>query len=359
KFLTYMGHFWNTWAVWRNVVIVLTSFNRTWFTQNVINHRGELHGRITTYFYLKPLSLLETEEYLKSRNINFPRYQITQLYMAFGGIPLYLEAVEGRKSAIQNINDICFEEQGLLRNEFNRLYPALFDNADLHIAVVRALAKKNIGMSRTEIIKEGKLPNGSSTTKILEELEQTGFIMAYHPFGKKKKNKIYRLIDEYSLFYLKFIEQTQYEGEGTFVQLSQLQSYKIWCGYAFEGICMKHVPQIKEALGVGGVYTNTYSYLRKGNEEEKGLQIDMLLERADKVIHLFEIKFYGTEFPYLESFADKMRERMHLFMRLTKTKHHVRTTMITTFGLTQPAHRYWLDDLVLTLEDLFQPLKQR
>ena len=134
------------------------------------------------------------------------RLQITQIYMAFGGIPMYLESIERGKSAIQNINDICFAETGLLKNEFHRLYAALFDNADHYIAIIRALATKHKGLSRTEIIKEAKVPNGSSTSKVLEELEQSDFILAYHPYGKKKKDKIYRLIDEYSLFYLRFIE---------------------------------------------------------------------------------------------------------------------------------------------------------
>lgn len=353
KFLDYLGHFWNDWASRENLVIVLCGSAASWIIQKVINDKGGLHNRVTKYLNLKPFTLGETEAYFQSKHINFTRYQIVQMYMAFGGIPFYLKEVKSDKSAIQNINDICFEEHGLLKNEFNRLYPALFDNADQHIAVIRALAKSNKGLSRTEIIREGKVANGSSTTRVLEELEQTGFIMTFHPFGKKKKDKIYRLADEYSNFYLRFIENTTYEGEGTFLQLSQLQTYRIWCGYAFEGICMKHVPQIKKALGIGGVYTTTYSYLRKADAFEKGLQIDMLIERADRVINLFEIKFYNTEFVFTKEYGDKVRERLHLFMRLAKTKAQIRMTMITTYGVKHNMHSLGLVDPVLTLDVLF------
>jgi len=184
-------------------------------------------------------------------------------------------------------------------------------------------------------------------------LVQSDFILAYHPFKKKKKDKIYRLIDEYSLFYLKFIENTNYEGAGTFMQLSDKQAFKIWCGYAYEGICMKHILPIKKALGIGGVYTTTYSYLRTASKEEKGIQIDMLIERADRVINLFEIKFYDTEFPFSKAYAEQLRDRLSRFKRLSKTRYQIQPTMITTFGIKQNQHSLGLVEQVLTLEDLF------
>ncbi len=353
KFLDFLGYFWNDWAVRQNLVIVLCGSASSWIIQKVINDKGGLHNRVTKYIRLKPFTLLETEEYLKSRHFSFTRYQIVQLYMAFGGVPLYLEEVKKGKSVIQNINDICFEETGLLKDEFNRLYPALFENSDKYIAIIRTLADSHKGLSRQEIIKNAKVANGSSTSKILEELEQSDFIMAYHPFKKKKKDKIYRLTDEYSLFYLRFIENTAYEGAGTFMQLSDKQAFKIWCGYAFESICMKHVKQIKRALGIGGVYTTTHSYLKQGTEDEEGIQVDMLIERADRVINLFEIKFYNTEFVFTKSYGEKLRKRLWAFQRLSKTRNHVWLTMITTFGVRHNQHSLGLVEFVLTLDDLF------
>ena len=353
KFLDFLGYFWNDWASRQNLVIVLCGSASSWIIQKVINDKGGLHNRVTKYIRLKPFTLLETETYLKSRHFTFTRYQIVQLYMAFGGVPLYLEVVKRGKSVIQNINDICFEENGLLRDEFNRLYPALFENADNHIAVIRALAKSHKGLSRQEIIKLAKVANGSSTSKVLEELEQSDFIMAYHPYKKKKKDKIYRLTDEYSLFYLRFIENTAYEGSGTFMQLSNKQVFKIWSGYAYEGICMKHVKQIKRALGIGGVYTTTHSYLKQATEKEEGIQIDMLIERADRVINLFEIKFYNTDFVFTKSYGEQLRKRLSAFQRLSKTRNHVWLTMITTFGVKHNQHSLGLVESVLTLDDLF------
>lgn len=355
KFLDFLGHFWNDWASRQNLVIVLCGSASSWIIRKVINDKGGLHNRVTKYLRLQPFTLAETEEYFQAKRINFTRYQIVQLYMALGGIPLYLESVEKDKSALQNINEICFLETGLLRNEFDRLYPALFDSAEHHIAVIRALASKRTGLSRSQIINAAKVPNGSGTSRVLEELEQSDFIMAYHPFGKKKKDKIYRLTDEYSLFYLRFIENSVYQGEGTFMQLSQRQEFKIWSGYAYESICMKHLPAIKKALSIAGVYSTVYSYFRKAKADEKGLQVDMLLERADQVINLFEVKFYNTEFVLTKDYAERLRERERTFLRLTKTRAQIQSCLITTFGIKENEYSRDVLHRSLTLEDLFIP----
>lgn len=357
-FLDFLGHFWNDWAGQQNLVVVLCGSVSSWIIKKVINDKGGLHNRVTKYIHLKPFTLSETETYLKARHINFPRYDITQLYMVMGGIPLYLEAVVPEESVIQNVDRICFGENGLLKDEFSRLYAALFDDSQYHVEIIRALSKKRKGLSRNEIIANAKVPNGGLVTRILEELVQSDFIMAYQPFGKKKKDKLYRLTDEYSLFYLQFIEPNVNEGSGTWLQLSQTQAFKIWCGYAFEGICMKHVPQIKQALGVGGVYTTSFSFLKKATEEEEGLQIDMIMERADRVIHLFEIKFYNSEFTLTKDYAERLRQRLWAFMRLSKTKKRVTTTMITPFGIKHNMHSLGLVEHSLVLDELFAPEKK-
>ncbi|MEM6800005.1 MAG: ATP-binding protein [Bacteroidota bacterium] len=356
-FLDFLGHFWNDWASKQPIVIVLCGSVSSWIIKKVINDKGGLHNRVTQYIHLKPFSLAETEAFLLSKNIKFTHYQIVQLYMAMGGIPLYLEAIKAGQSVVKAIDDICFSENGLLKNEFNRLYAALFDNPDYHIEIIRALANKRKGLSRSQIIASANIPNGGAVTRVLEELQQSDFIMAYQPFGKKKKGKLYRLTDEYSLFYLKFIEENRYLGQGTWQQLSQTQAYKVWAGYAYEGICMKHIPQIKWALGVGGVYAQTYSFSKKATEEEEGLQLDMVMERADRVIHIFEIKFYNSEFVLTKEYAQKLRERQQLFQSISKNRKLLFLTFITTFGLRTNQHSIGLVDQSLSLEDLFTKVR--
>jgi len=211
-FLRALGFFWNSWAVKQHIVVVICGSATSWMIQKVVNHTGGLHNRITQRIHLSPFTLSETEIYLKARRVYADRYQIAQIYMAMGGIPHYLNTIKNGKSAVQNIEQACFSKNALLKDEFLRLYPSLFAHADKHIAVVKTLARSRTGLTRQTLIDKGKMTNGGSLTRTLEELEYSGFISAYFSFNKKKKEKLYRLTDEYSLFYLQFMEDKIHEG---------------------------------------------------------------------------------------------------------------------------------------------------
>lgn len=136
RFLQGLSFFWNSWAINQNIVVVICGSAASWMIQKVVHHTGGLHNRITKMIQLEPFTLAETEQYLRSRNITLNRYHITQLYMAMGGIPHYLKEIEAGKSAAQNIDAICFSSTGFLQSEFLKLYPALFENANNHIAII-------------------------------------------------------------------------------------------------------------------------------------------------------------------------------------------------------------------------------
>ena len=353
-FLRALSFFWNSWAVNEQVVLVICGSAASWMIQKVVNHKGGLHNRITRRIHLEAFTLAETEQFLQTNNqCRLNHYQILQLYMAMGGIPHYLKEVEAGKSAAQNIEDICFSKTGLLRDEFSNLYSALFEHADNHIAIVRTLAQKRQGMNRNELIQAAKLPNGGSVTKALDELIQSGFIDVFYPFGKKKVNKLYRLMDEYSIFYLQFIEKNLKEKNDVWKQLSQTQSYKIWSGFAFENICLHHIPQIKRALSIGGVYAVSSTFYKKGTQTEKGAQIDLVLDRNDHTINIFEIKFYNKPFTLSKAYAENLKKKLDIFEESTKTKKHLFMSLITTFDLVPNEHSLGLVDQVLTLDDLY------
>lgn len=352
-FLRGLSFFWNSWAVDENIVLVICGSAASWMIQKVVHHTGGLHNRITRSLLLKPFTLRETEAFLKSRNIKLNRYQIVQLYMSIGGIPHYLEKIKSGKSTAQIIDQLCFSETGTLKDEFSKLYPALFTNAEKHIQIIRSLAQKHQGMNREEIIKTSNLSNGGTITIVLEELLQSGFISVYYAFGKKKKDKIYRLTDEYSLFYLQFIEQNKEEGLKTWQHFSQTQSYKIWTGYAFESLCIKHLAQIKKSLDIAGVYATSSSFQKKGSAEEQGTQIDLLLNRNDGVINLFEMKFHNKPYTINKSYAQILKQKMDIFEEESKTRKQLFWTLVTTFGLKQNEHSLGLVDQVLGLDDLF------
>ncbi len=353
-FIRGLGYFWNSWAVNKNIVVVICGSAASWMIENVVNDRGGLHNRITKRIYLKPFTLTETERYFQSRNIYFNHYQIVQIYLAMGGIPHYLKAIKKEKSAVQNIDDICFADGGLLKTEFSQLYPSLFEHSEQHIAVIRALAKGKQGLTRLQILATSKLPDNGNSSKILEELAESGFITAYFPYGKIKKDMLYRLTDEYSLFYLQFIEKNLNETAGTWQRLSQTQVYKTWSGYAFESLCLKHLPAIKQALSIGGVYSVAATFYKKGTDSELGTQIDLLIDRNDQVINIFEIKFNTEAFTLTKAYAEILNQKISVFKATTKTNKQIFLTLISAFGINHNQHSLGLVQQVLTLEDLFR-----
>jgi hypothetical protein len=354
-FLEALGFFWNSWASKRNIVVVICGSAASWMIQKVIYDKGGLHNRITKRIDLQPFTLYETELYLKSRKVSADRYQILQLYMAMGGIPHYLKEVAAGKSAIQNIDAMCFSQGALLNDEFSKLYPALFEHADNHIAIVRALSQKWKGMSRVEIVASTKLPDGGGLTNTIEDLVSCGFVSAYYPFGKKKKDMLYRLTDEYSLFYLHFIENQRIQEDNIWQHLSQTQTWKSWSGYAFESICLKHLGQLKKALGISGIYAEASSYFHKGTQTEQGIQIDLVLDRKDHTINLFEMKFYTDKWRLNKSEATELREKVNLFKLLSKTKKQVFLTLVTTFGIKTNEYSLGLIDNDIDMDVLFEP----
>lgn len=356
-FLQAFGHFWNTWAGRQsNLVVVICGSAASWMIRNVVNNKGGLHNRITRRIRLLPFNLHETEAYLKSRTVTLDRYQLLQIYMAMGGIPHYLKEVKPGQSAAQTIDRLFFSKDGFLKNEFRNLYASLFTDAHHHMNVIKALAKKGKGLTRNEIIDEVKLSSGGTTTLLLEELEESGFISSYIPFGKTSKEGIYKLTDEYSLFYLKFIEGSKATGAGTWLRQNNTSSYISWSGFAFEAVCQKHIEQIKKALGITGVLVEEsgWRYQPQKGGGEKGAQIDLLLDRKDRCINLCEIKFANTEFIITKSYHQELTNKIEVFREHTKNKKTLFLTMITTYGVKENIHSVGLVQNEVKMNDLFK-----
>ncbi|MEO6734323.1 MAG: ATP-binding protein [Ferruginibacter sp.] len=356
NFLAAFEQFWNTWASKQNnLAVILCGSAASWMIQNVVRNRGGLHNRITQKIALQPFTLYETEAFLKSRNVQLNRYQVTQLYMAFGGIPHYLDQAKAGFSAAQIIDKTCFTKSGFLYNEFTDLYKALFDNAERHFKVIRALAAKPMGLNRNEIIKVCKLQSGGSTTNLLEELASSGFITPYIPIGKKIKDSIYKLTDEHSLFYLKFMEANRGGNKGTWMRLSDTPTWKSWSGFAFESVCMKHIPALKIALGIPGIYSETAIWKSKGNSSKDAAQIDLVISRRDNCINLCEIKFYENKFLLDKKYAAALQQKKNIFKQETKTNKQLFITLITTMGIQPNENSIGLIDQYLQLDHLFVP----
>lgn len=350
KFLMALEHFWNSWASARtDIVLVVCGSAASWMINKLINNKGGLHNRVTKRIRLTPFTLYETEQYLLYKQISFDRYQIIQLYMALGGIPYYLNELKPGQSAFQEIDRLCFSSGGLLLNEYDNLYRSLFQEAETHIAIVEALAKKNKGLTRDELITLSGLSNGGNTTRTICELEENGFICILYPFGKQIKNSLYRLSDQYSLFYLKFMRDKRASGKGSWLSRIDSPTWRAWSGYAYENICLLHIDQIKKALGIGGVYTEISSW----QSRNAGAQIDLLIDRRDHVVSLCEIKFSKDPFSISKAYRVELEKKLFAFRQETKTRKALFLTLITTIGLQVNQHSLGFIQNTITMNDLF------
>ena len=331
NFLPALEYFWNSWASQRDDILLIVCGSATsWIVKKIFNNKGGLHNRVTQKINLKPFTLQETEEFLKSKNIILNRYQIIKAYMVFGGIPYYLEALEKGKSIDQNIDDLLFDKDGLLFNEYQNLYDALFKNAENYIEVVKALASKNKGLTREELTKNTQLKTGGTLSNILTDLELSDFIKVYHPFGKQKRDSLYQLTDAYSLFYYNFLNAKKTD-KGYWLQTIDNPKMRAWSGYAFEMVCMQHSEQIKNALGIGGVFTEISSW--RSNSKDGNAQIDLVIDRRDQIVNLFEMKYAQEPFIITSKYNNELMQKMAIFKRETKTKKAVFLSMMTIYGL--------------------------
>ncbi len=352
-FLQAIEHFWNSWASLRtDVVLIGCGSAAAWMINELINNRGGLHNRITERIVLQPFNLVETEQFLRAKGAVYTRYQLLELYMAMGGIPYYLENVLVNRSVAQNIDRMFFTSGGVLNVEYDNLFRSLFDKYDRHIAIVEALIQKSKGMIRKEMLASAKLKDGGTATQILDELEKSGFIRRYFPFGKAKRELFYQLIDPFTLFYLTFVKDSKAEGQGAWLTHINNPKWRTWSGYAFEYICRYHLEAIKKELGISGVYTEVSAWRSK--ETDKGAQIDLIIDRNDRVINICEMKFSLEKFTITKPYAENLTNKLSAFRSETGTNKTLFLTMITTFGLKPNQYVQQLVNDALDMNALFQ-----
>jgi uncharacterized protein len=359
-----IDYFWNTqWSKNPGIKLIVCGSAASWILEEIVYAKGGLHNRITAKIHLMPFSLTETQDYLAYRGIKLNEPQVLELYMVMGGIPYYLKSVSKGLSAAQNINNICFQPDGLLLDEFDHLFASLFDRYEVHLEIIQALAQHPQGLSRDEILKQTKrVSSGGTFKERLFELEEAGFIGTFTPFGNSKKGTYYRIIDEYTVFYLKWIHPVRRklirDSVNYWESKSQTPAWKSWAGFAFEAVCFKHINQICAALGIGAISKETgswrYSVESKELKKRTGAQIDLILNRADGIINICEIKHYNKKFAIDKSYAGQLREKMELFKEQTKTGKQLFLVMITTEGLTQNEYKTELVSKEITLKDLFR-----
>jgi len=343
--------FWNNWGCHRkNLMVIVCGSANSWILNKLINSHGGLYNRVTCEIQLSPFSLSECEEFFESRNIALSKYDIAQSYMIFGGIPYYLGYFDGELSFAQNVDRLIFSRNARLKEEYNKLFGSLFTNPHSVKQLVEFLYSRRYGYTRREITEHLKISDNGRLSNDLNALIASGFAVKYIPFGKNKRSIYYKLTDPFCLFWLQFVKNGSGKDEKFWQHNLNAQQIVVWRGLAYETVCFNHINQIKKALGIAGVSTDSSAWPDTDNTEKT--QIDLLLSRSDNVINMCEIKYYSDNFTVDKDYYRHLLHRQQLLAQKVSPKISVRGTLITTFGLSKNEYSGIFTN-VITLEDLF------
>lgn len=352
-FLPAFENFWNGWCSGRdNIMLIVCGSATSWILSNLSRNKGGLYGRLTSEIKLSPFTLRECAMYFRNAGIEMSQYDILQSYMVFGGIPYYISYFQKGLSFEQNVDNILFGSKPRLRDEFNRLFAAIFSNPDDSKKIVRLLATRHAGFTREEISKATGLPLGGGLSTTLAALAESDFITGYTPYGMPKSTVCYKLMDNFCLFWLKYVEPNSKDA-GFLTDNMASDILKAWHGVAFEEVCWQHIQPIKRALGIDGVRASLSAWAMRGDDSQDGAQIDMLIVRDDNVVNLCEMKFASTPYSISKDEEMRLRHRIEALKATLSPKQTVHLTMITTYGVAYGKHSGIVQKEV-RMEDLFE-----
>ncbi|MCQ2203106.1 MAG: ATP-binding protein [Bacteroidales bacterium] len=350
NFIRSLELFWNMWgSSQKNLKLIVCGSATTWMINKLLGDKGGLHNRVTRRICLNQFSLSESEEYLRSIGCEWSRKMIMQCYMTVGGTPFYLSMMDRTKSLDQNIDYLFFSGDAPLRSEYEFLFRSLFGDAQSHRRVIELIAKKSKGLSRQEITQSLKIRDNGGLTEVLDNLIKCDFVRSYCSYGKLSRDMLYQLTDQYILFYLRFVRD--YKGQNTSAWSTMSDNVKnTWSGYAFEQVCLRHIDQIKLKLGIAGIAADVYSW--SGRNDGQGGQIDMLIDRGDKVINICEMKYADGQYEITKQYEERLLERREMFRKAVRTSKTLHLTMVTTMGVKRNVHSGVITNEVV-MDDLF------
>lgn len=351
-----LENFWNGWATARrekDIILIVCGSATSWISKKLLKDKGGLRGRLTHRIKVVPFTLHECELFAKGNNLALGRMDILELYMILGGIPYYWSFLKKGLSVAQNVDQLFFRETAQLHDEFEALYAVLFKRPQNYLKVIQCMSDgRKSGMTRDEILTEAKISDGGSFTTIMEELEECGFIRQFSSADSAEKHTRYQLIDNYTLFYSLCIKKNAFSDEHYWQNTFASAAHNIWRGFAFERVCLQHIPQIRLALGISGIQTNVCSWTLRGTGERRGAQIDLVIQRADGFTDICEIKYSQDIFTISHDYASELNNKVEAYRELSKDKRTPHLVMVTTQGVAHNS-QYNIVQNEITLDDLF------
>lgn len=351
-FLVAFEEFWNRrGTIDGDILFIICGSATSWIIKNVLKNTGNMFHRVTKLIYIEPFTLAETEAFFRDREFDWSREQIAECQMIFGGLPFFFDLMNTSQSLVQNINRQLFEKDALYRDETKRLLEATLSESPIYGQILSKLAFAKYGIKKAKLQDEIGAANGTYG-RAIQDLVDCGYIIEY----KKKYeqfNPLYiQLMDPFLLFHYHYLSKENridsYED-----LISDTGRYDNWRGHAFEILCFNNIHSIKSVLGISGVKTECYPWYNSEDKKNERAQIDMVIERADRITNLCEIKYTNKPFEMDASYEQQLIKKREVFKEKTGTSQALKTIMVSAKGLSGKTYTSYISD-VITLDDLFE-----
>lgn len=297
------------------ILLVLCGSVSTWVEENILKSTA-FFGRIQLTITLGPLSIPEGAELLKTQGFQGSAYDTYKLLSVLGGIPWYLEQIGTGFTADEHLRQLCFQKDGLLVLEFDRIFHDLFGGkGSLYQKILHTL--KDGMKTLSEVRKSLKFSKSGTLSQCMQHLIIAGFIRKQPLWSFKTnqptKQSLYGIFDPYIRFYLKLIEPNKNKialggyQEGS---LPMLPGFEAHLGLQLELLLLQNRPLLIKALGISsseiladGPYRQSKTAL------QKGCQIDYLIQTLTKNLFICEFKFKRRELSteVIEALEEKIR----------------------------------------------------
>ena len=294
-FAAYLKNAWDTQLSRKSrLVLVVAGSVSAWIQENILKSKAFV-GRISVDMTLTELALPYCGAFWERKASRVSMRDMVDTLSVTGGVPKYLEEIDPSLSADENIRRLCFMPDGYLFRDFDCIFSDVFGAVQAKRRILSALADGPASVAELSA-KFGKEPNGHLSDD-LRDLKEAGFIAPFAGLNPKTAAPLrevrYRLGDNYTRFYLKFIQPRREaikQGLYRFADLESLPGWNSTLGLQFENLVANNLAPLCHEIGLGRkLVTSAAPYARRHTASSPGLQIDLLIQ-TPKSVYVVEVK---------------------------------------------------------------------
>ena len=307
-FVPKLKAWWDTISLHQpHLLVVFCGSVSTWIEENILNSTA-FFGRVSLAISLEPFSIPQAAQFLRKIGFKGSPYEQYQILSTLGGVPWYLEQINPRLMAGENIRQLCLQKDALLLSEFGRIFHDLFNGTGStykKILDVLAQGQKTLMQVRQAI----DFGMSGTLSQMMENLITAGFVHKHLQWsiatGRSRKQSLYRLSDPYIRFYLKCIEPNRAQIEHGFYELSPAV-----LGFQVENLLLQNRALLLKKLGIRpSDFGQDGPYRQSKTLRHEGCQIDYLVQTRTKNLFVCEFKLRSRELgpEIIEEVQEKIR----------------------------------------------------